>query len=126
LVFKIALPKVKENIEYVNKWVKTVLDSEELVIERTRKGKQVVDDIRPYIRDVKSEENTLLGRTTIQTELSTQPRSLRPSEFLAAAEPNLTMVRLRRLKQFIDTEDDQIDPLDLGDSLNFDLELCSP
>ena len=118
--------EVKENIEYVNKWMKTVLDSEELVIERTRKGKQVVDDIRPYIRDVKSEENTLLGTTTIQTELSTQPRSLRPSEFLAAAEPNLTMVRLRRLKQFIDTEDDQIDPLDLGDSLNFDLELCSP
>ena len=88
--------EVKENIEEVHKWVETVLNSKELVIERTRKGKQVVDNIRPYIRDIQVEENDLLKRTSIQAELKTQPRSLRPSEFLAATEPNLTMVKLRR------------------------------
>ena len=118
--------EVKESIEEVLKWAKVVLDSKELVIERTRKGKQVIDDIRPYIRNIEVEGKTLPKRTIIQAELKTQPRSLRPSEFLAATEPNLTMARLRRLKQFIDTEDDQLDPLDLGDHLNFDLELCSP
>jgi len=117
---------VKENIEEVHKWVKIVLNSKELIIERTRKGKKVVDDIRPYIRDIQVQENALLERPTIQAELKTQPRSLRPSEFLAAVEPNLSMVKLRRLKQFIDTGDNQIDPLDLGDCPDFDLELCSP
>ena len=117
--------EVKENIEEVHKWVETVLNSKELVIERTRKGKQVVDNIRPYIRDIQVEENDLLKRASIQAELKTQPRSLRPSEFLAATEPNLTMVKLRRLKQFIDTGDNQIDPLDLGDRLDFEKELCS-
>ncbi len=118
--------EVKENIEDVNRWAGIVLNSKELVIERTRKGKQLVDDIRPYIRNIEVQGNTLLKRTTIQTELKTQPRSLRPSEFLGAAEPSLTMVKLRRLKQFIDTGDGQIDPLDLGDCLDFNLELCSP
>ena len=118
--------EVKENIEEVHKWEELVLNSKELIIERTRKGKKVIDDIRPYICDIEVQENALLKRPTIQAELKTQPRSLRPSEFLAAAEPNLTMVKLRRLKQFINTGDNQIDPLDLGDCLNFDLELCSP
>ena len=118
--------EIKENIEEVHEWVKTVLDSKELIIERTRKGKKVVDDIRPYIRDIEVQESALLKRPTIQAELRTQPRSLRPSELLAAVKPNLTMVKLRRLKQFIDTGDNQIDPIDLGDCLNFDMELCSP
>ena len=117
--------EVKEYLEEVYKWVEAVLNSKELVIERTRKGKQVVDNIRPYIRDIEVEENDLLRRTSILAELKTQPRSLRPSEFLAAVEPNLTMVKLRRLKQFIDTGDNQIDPLDLGDCLDFEKELCS-
>ena len=117
---------VKENIEEVHKWVKIVLNSKELIIERTRKGKKVVDDIRPYIRDIEVQESALLKRPTIQAELRTQPRSLRPSELIAAVKPDLTMVKLRRLKQFIDTGDNQIDPVDLGDCLNFDLELCSP
>ena len=118
--------QVKENIEVVNKWVNLVLNSKELIVERTRKGKKVVDDIRPYIREIELLESTLMKRPIIQAELKTQPRSLRPSEFLTSAEPNLTMVKLRRLKQFIDTGDNQIDPLDLGDCLDFDLELCSP
>ncbi len=117
--------EVKEYLEEVYKWVEAVLNSKELVIERTRKGKQVVDNIRPYIRDIEVEENDLLRRTSILAELKTQPRSLRPSEFLAAVEPNLTMVKLRRLKQFIDTGDNQIDPLDLGDCLDFEKKLCS-
>ena len=117
--------EVKEYVEEVYKWVEAVLNSKELVIERTRKGKQVVDNIRPYIRDIEVEENDLLRRTSILAELKTQPRSLRPSEFLAAVEPNLTMVKLRRLKQFIDTGDNQIDPLDLGDCLDFEKKLCS-
>ena len=117
--------EVKENIEEVHKWVKLVLNSKELIIERARKGKKIVDDIRPYICDIEVQENALLKRPNIKTELKTQPRSLRPSEFLAAAEPCLTMAKLRRLKQFINTGDTQIDPLDLGDCLDFEKKLCS-
>ena len=115
--------EVEENKEFVDEWVDHVLSSEELIIKRTRKGKEVVDDIRPYIREISVGQGDL-NRSTLQAELKTQPRSLRPSEFLASAQPNLTMARLRRLKQFIDTGDNEIGPLELGERLNSDQELC--
>ena len=61
--------EVKENIEEVHKWVETVLNSKELVIERTRKGKQVVDNIRPYIRDIQVEEKRFTEKNKHQAEL---------------------------------------------------------
>jgi hypothetical protein len=116
--------EVEENKEFVDEWVAHVLSSKELVIKRTRKGKEVVDDIRPYICEISVGQGDL-NRSALIAELKTQPRSLRPSEFLASAQPTLTMAKLRRLKQFIDTGDNSIDPLELGERLNSELELCS-
>ena len=55
------------------------LAAPELVVTRQRKGRSVTDDVRPAILSAE-----VLGGTTIEAELATQPRGLRPAEFLAA------------------------------------------
>ena len=44
--------EVQENKQLVDAWAEEILSSDQLVIERTRKGKKVIDDIRPYISTV--------------------------------------------------------------------------
>ena len=117
--------EVQENIELVDAWAEEILSSDQLVIERTRKGKKVIDDIRPYISSVNVQIGDSSNNANLKAELKTQPRSLRPSEFLTSGQPNLTMVRLRRLKQFIDTVDSRLEPLEVGECLDSSLELCS-
>ena len=117
--------EVQENKELVDAWAEEILSSDQLVIERTRKGKKVIDDIRPYISTVSVQSGESSNNATLKAELKTQPRSLRPSEFLTSRQPNLTMVRLRRLKQFIDTVDSRLEPLEVGECLDSSLELCS-
>lgn len=59
--------------------VNRALAAETLLVERERKGKTVVDDIRPGIRSLEvAADGSLLA------ELATQPRGLRPSELLVA------------------------------------------
>jgi len=64
-----------------------VLAADKLPVARQRKGREVTDDIRPYIRDVSvlgtlPEVHRRAG-TVLSAELGTQPRGLRPSEMLA-------------------------------------------
>ena len=65
------------------------------------------------------------GHVVLNAELRTQPRSLRPSEFLKSKQPYLTQLNLRRKRQFIDTGDKRLDPLEVGRSLEANMELCS-
>ena len=116
---------VAEDKDYVDKWITTVVESKELIIERTRKGKIVTDDIRPFIMSVDGSKIGEDGYVVLKAELRTQPRSLRPSEFMKSKQPNLTQLKLRRQKQFIDTRDGRLDPLEVGQSLETNMELCS-
>jgi radical SAM-linked protein len=71
------------------------LAAPERVVTRQRKGRNVTDDVRPAI--LKAE---VLGGTTIEAELATQPRGLRPAEFLAAVDPAWRASRVTRIKQW--------------------------
>lgn len=85
--------------------VSTMLDAPTLPVTRERKGKKVSDDIRPGILDLR-----VVGATPsdapepgalLEAELATQPRSVRPSELLAAFDPPRTEGRVRRTHQWI-------------------------
>jgi radical SAM-linked protein len=63
--------------------VAALLDAEVVEIDRERKGKTTVDDVRPYLRSL-----TVVGPGArglqIEAELGTQPRGLRPAELITA------------------------------------------
>lgn len=106
---------VKQTIDELNEWTQTVLDAPSLVVTRERKGKEVTDDLRPYIHslDVLPPGTPTTG-LILRAELGTQPRSLRPSELLTAIEPALDDTGIRRHKQWIEQDGARLEPLEAG------------
>jgi radical SAM-linked protein len=64
--------------------VAALLARDEIPVTRERKGQAVHDDLRPTILRLEVVDDHL------ETELSTQPRGVRPAELLAAFEPALS------------------------------------
>ena len=71
----------------------------ELVVTRERKGQPVTDDVRPAILSAEVLA-AAPGGTTIEAELATQPRGLRPAELLAAIDPAWRVERAARINQW--------------------------
>ena len=95
----------------------TALAADSIVITRTRKGSAVTDDVRPAILsvDVTDCVEGDDGRICVKfrAELATQPRGLRPAEFLTALSPTLEEIRVRRTHQWISRADGaRVEPLD--------------
>ena len=86
--------------------VRAGLVATELVTTRHRKGREVVEDVRPVVRSI-----TVIDDTTIAMELNTQPRSAKPGEVLAAI-GGLTEVRALRTHQWIERDGARQEPLD--------------
>lgn len=80
--------------------VEVALAADSLVVTRERKGKEVEDDVRPGLLSL-----TAVTDEQLRAELATQPRALRPAELLAAMDPSLVEVRVRRLSQWISRSD---------------------
>lgn len=91
--------------------IERCLAAPELVITRQRKGKDVTDDVRPYLLDL-----TVVGRTDAGTEidahLATQPRGLRIGELIAVLGPDGSEGRVRRLTQWTLLDGARCEPLD--------------
>jgi radical SAM-linked protein len=104
---------VKQKIDEVRNWTQRVLEADSIVVSRERKGKEVVDDLRPLVRSLEPREDAD-GVTILTAELGTQPRSLRPAELLTAAEPALNATRLRRTAQYIERDGARLEPLQVG------------
>ena len=79
--------------------VERVLAAPELTTTRQRKGKDVTDDVRPYLLDLAVLGPSDAG-TTIHAHLATQPRGLRTSELLAVLGADWTEGRVRRTNQW--------------------------
>jgi len=106
-------------------WVAGVLAREQLVVERERKGRPVVEDLRPQVlalstidgaRDdspyaVETESEIENARVGLLADLGTQPRALRPTELLAAVGPPLTVRSVRRMNQWMLQGADREEPL---------------
>ncbi len=100
--------------------VDAALVAEELVVARSRKGREVTDDLRPAVRCVTVVGPTS-GGTELEAELAVHPRSVRPAELLAALDPVLAEGRVLRTAQWIWNDGARDEPLpvvvDLGSAL---------
>lgn len=90
--------------------IAAALAAAELPVTRQRKGKDVTDDIRPYVVSV------IVGGTTnrgveLIAELGTQPRSLRPSELLRVLDPDAQEGLVIRTHQWIEHDGVRREPL---------------
>ena len=105
--------------------VARALAAETLVVTRERKGKKVVDDLRPSVLSLDVEglieaEEQEGSRVRLLAELATQPRALRVSELLGALDPPLIEHRVLRLHQWTANETDERqrrNPLDAAASV---------
>ena len=96
--------------EYMDAWVADVLSREEIVVERERKGKPVVEDLRPHVLALDVTGTTETG-IRLSADLGTQPRALRPTELLAAMDPPLTARTVCRMNQWMSQGDGREEPL---------------
>ncbi len=85
--------------------IEQLLDADRVEIARERKGRQVVDDIRPGVLHLQA------TGLKINAELATQPRGVRPSELMAALAPQAVVARACRTHQWINTDDAKREPL---------------
>lgn len=94
--------------------IQRVLASDELLVERERKGQRRIDDVRPLIRDLQRDASS----GALVAELVTVGRALRPTELAGALVPDVdTMgVRVLRTHQWIDHDGDrrEVLPLPVG------------
>ncbi len=77
-----------------------------LTATRRRKGREVVEDVRPVVRAMH-----VIDDTTIEMEMNTQPRGAKPGEVLTAI-GGLTEVRALRTHQWIERDGARLEPLD--------------
>jgi len=92
--------------------VEHILSSDAVVVTRQRKGVDVTDDIRPAIKSLHVLGDDADG-VWIGCDLFVRPRSLRPSELVAALGPDLAEHRVRRLHQWIERDGAREEPLEV-------------
>ncbi len=83
--------------------VSQALSSEELLVQRCRKGRLSTANIRPAVHSVEVQENINDG-VRLRADLATQPQAVRVEEFLASLRPPLRVLRACRLHQWITTD----------------------
>lgn len=82
-----------------------------LEVTRTRKGAEVVEDIRPGILSLEVVEESADG-VVLTAELAAAPRSVRPADVLVALGPGLEERHVRRTNQWILRHGARQEPLD--------------
>jgi radical SAM-linked protein len=90
--------------------VERALASSSLLVERERKGRLSVDDVRPAILAL-SAVATADGESELEALLATQPRALRPQELLQALDPALETTGVLRTHQWIERDGLREEPL---------------
>jgi radical SAM-linked protein len=82
-----------------------------LPVTRTRKGREVTDDLRPIVRAMNVVDVADAG-PVLDLELSTNPRGARPAEVLAAIGGDLADRRVLRTHQWIERGGARLEPLE--------------
>lgn len=98
----------------VEAWVEAACRVERLDGVRRRKGSEIVDDLRPAIRRLAVVGTTSRG-VTLDLEVSTQPRAVRPSEVLGVLGPGFDRLaegRVVRTNQWIERDGSRLEPLE--------------
>ena len=114
--------------ELLQRVAERALASDALLVTRTRKGRESVDDLRPTIRDLSLQSTSLQDDSlqsgslagdaspcVLELVLSTQPRGARPREVLDALDAfagvGLTEHRVLRMSQWIERDGARLEPL---------------
>jgi radical SAM-linked protein len=82
-----------------------------LPVTRTRKGREVTEDLRSIVRVMTVQGVDELG-PVVDLELSTQPRGARPHELLTAVDDDLVDRRVLRTNQWIERGGARLEPLE--------------
>jgi radical SAM-linked protein len=90
--------------------VARALAADELVVTRQRKGKDVTDDVRPFLLQLEVVGPSPAG-TVLHAHLATQPRGLRTSELIALLSPDWEEGRVRRTTQWTLVDGARQEPL---------------
>ena len=90
--------------------VVAVASRAEIVVERERKGKPVIEDLRPHVHALGVTGTTKTG-VRLTADLGTQPRALRPTELLVAVDPPLVARSVCRMNQWTSQGTDREEPL---------------
>ena len=93
--------------------IRATLDRTELPIERERKGKPQVVDLRPAIRELAVEEVGADRVLTLTMVLATRPASFRPEEVIDTLDPSWRRLRACRKHQWIIDDDPWREPVPL-------------
>ena len=104
----IQVPDV--SLSGVEELVANALAADSLVVTRTRKGREVTDDLRQALLVATAVE--AIDGPTVRCELLTQPRGVRPTELLAALDPALELGGVCRMHQWIERGGARYEPLD--------------
>ena len=91
--------------------IEVVLDAHSLPIQRERKGRDVVDDLRPSVLALSCTGSDAHG-TRLLAELGTRPRGVRPSELAQVMGVELGLAR--RTCQWIERDGSRWEPLVTG------------
>jgi radical SAM-linked protein len=91
--------------------IAAILDRDELPIERERKGKAQVVDLRPALRELTVAEVGTVP--TLTMVLATRPASFRPEEVVDVLDPSWRRLRACRKHQWITDDDPWREPVPL-------------
>jgi hypothetical protein len=100
------------SVEEFKKVRNELFSSDSLNIQRERKGKIRVDDVRYQVHSMDIAEEHEDG-VTILTELGTKPRVLRPTDLLKRINAELRTVRVLRKEQLTLQGNQRIEPLSI-------------
>jgi len=95
----------------IGEMIERAFASSVLEATRTKKGREVVEDVRPLLRTM-TVASTTGDVTAVDLEIATQPRSARPGEIIAAVGEHLTAERVLRTHQWIERGGARLEPLD--------------
>jgi radical SAM-linked protein len=104
-------------VEAVSDVVGAALASPTLVTTRTRKGRELEEDVRPAIRRLEVAGATETG-VLLRLEVSTQPRGARPGEIVSALRAGLAERRVLRTRQWIERGGARLEPLEADPRLS--------
>ncbi len=95
----------------VGELIERALAKPVLETTRTKKGREVVEDVRPQLVAMVI-VGPADGHTVVDLELATQPRGARPGEIVAAVGAHLVAERVLRTHQWIERGGARLEPLD--------------
>lgn len=104
--------------------IEDLLAAPELVMARQRKGRDVLDDVRPHLLHLEVVERD--PHPVLVADLGIRDRGLRPSELVALVGEGAVAGVVRRTHQFIEHDGTRVEPLALSDSSGTGPDLDPP